>query len=121
MVISTEISFVLGYIEPTGGGYCVPVKSTKCANSQCPKAAHCKCSNVDSTAKCQELCQNDDRCKGFSLLEEYENCYIYTSSNCDSTKNCLKKNQDYCGEIKPGFECKNSRESGCYIKKTGKL
>ena len=115
MVTFTEIFLVLGYIEPTVLGYCVPVGSLNA------KAEHCRCSNIDSLAKCKELCQNDDKCNGFSLFKEYSNCYIYTSSNCDSTKKCYKKNQKYPGEIKATFVNTKSKESGCYIKKRGKL
>ena len=116
MVTVTKISLLLGFIEPTEFGYCVPVGSKNA------KAEHCRCPNVDSIAKCQELCQNDDRCNGFSLLEENNNCHIYTPSNCDSTKYCHKRNQAYSGEIKAATSLHfKSTESGCYIKKRGKL
>ena len=105
---------VLGYTQPNENGFCVVAGTS---DHQGAKPENCKCSHVEIISKCQEMCQNDDKCDGYSFAKKYSKCYLYTTSPCGS--NCYKKKQGVLGDIVQK-SIESADESGCYIKKKGK-
>ena len=87
-----------------------------CLSEGYRKYEHCRCSNVDKIENCQQLCDTEESCKGYSHTLQFKKCLIYTASDC--TNNCYKKFQGRNRMIFAGSD-KNSNESGCFIKDKG--
>ena len=89
-----------------------------CLSGGYRKYEHCRCSNVDEIQNCQQICDAEENCKGYSHNSDYDKCLIYTASDCP--KACPKRNQGNNRMIIAGKD-KNSKESGCFIKDKGEI
>ena len=104
---------VASYFAPSKSGYCVEYTTIKTG----ARHEHCRCtSNNENIETCRIRCDNDYECIGYSYRSEGSKCYLYTTSTCSD--GCNKRSTGRIGEMK---EVTRDDESGCFIKKLGKL
>jgi hypothetical protein len=85
-------------------------------NIQGNKHQHCMCVDTnEDLMMCQERCDTDDNCKGFTYREYRTTCYVYTVSSCSN--GCNQKKTGKIGDLMQKEDL-TSQESGCYIKKS---
>ena len=95
----------LNHSPPSKLGYCLDSSSGY-------RHEYCRCiKGFESVSNCEQRCDIDSECRGYSYRYTHASCYLYTTSNC--THDCLKGNVGKVGKI---VEITDNEESGCFIK-----
>ena len=90
------------------------VKSGCCTG---PETFHERCICVRDVSFCQDACDVDVYCKGYSG-EMGGLCHIATNSTCP-LQSCARQNIGETRELSSAFTCGSKNFEGCYIKQKG--